>query len=400
MAALLLATPALASTVDVSLTGITQVRPIIQNAEERSFAPFVAQLGLKVREPTLWVFDDVRAELSAWGRLSLIDTTGAADLDLAYLSAKTFNKRLTLTAGRQFRTGGAARALRLDGLTAEVVLPVNVGLTAFGGAPVISRFALAKGDAAWGSRLFWRPSWETELGVSYFELMNVGYTARRDVALDFRTQFARRLVVSGLGVLSAMELRLAELDLNARFMVNQQLEVTGQFRQTSPDLFLPRTSIFSTFADISRTEGSLGLAFTPTQRWSAGLDGRVLSISEGLGYDVRAQVGYQPSRGSSATLSVVRFGLPTNAYTRGRIAGRVTFGQLMLIGDVDAALFDSPINGQVTTLQGQVTARVALGNNFDLLVSGLAATDPLFVQRYEVLGRIVYTFKHHTETSR
>ena len=45
----------------------------------------------------------------------------------------------------------------------------------------------------------------------------------------------------------------------------------------------------------------LALAFTTTQRWSAGLDGRVLSISEGLGYDVRAQVGYQPSRGSSAT---------------------------------------------------------------------------------------------------
>jgi hypothetical protein len=157
--AALLALPAAASTVDVSLTGVTQVRPTIQNAEERSFAPFVAQLGLKVREPTLWVFDDVRAELSAWGRLSLIDTTSAADLDLAYLSAKAFDKRLTLTLGRQFRTGGAARALQLDGLTAEARLPANLGLTAFGGAPVISRFALAKGDATWGARLFWRPSW-------------------------------------------------------------------------------------------------------------------------------------------------------------------------------------------------------------------------------------------------
>lgn len=399
-AALLLATPAAASTVDVSLTGVTQVRPTIQNAEERSFAPFVAQLGLKVREPQLWVFDDVRAELSAWGRLSLVDTTSAGDLDLAYISAKALDKRLTLTLGRQFRTGGAARALQLDGLTAEARLPVNLGLTAYGGAPVISRFALAKGDATWGGRLFWRPSWETEIGASYFELMNVGYTARRDVGIDFRTQFFRRLSVSGLGVMSLLEMRLAELDLNARFAASSKVEIIGNFRQTSPDLFLSRTSIFSTFADISRTEGGLGVGYTPTQQWNTMLDGRLLSISEGLGYDVRGSIGWQPTRNASAQLQVVRLGLPSNAYTRGRLAGRYTFGQVMLVGDIDAALFDAPINGRTTTLQGQVTARVALGSNFELLLSGLAATDPLFAQRFEVLGRVVYTFRHHTETSR
>jgi hypothetical protein len=241
---------------------------------------------------------------------------------------------------------------------------------------------------------------ETEIGASYFELMNVGYTARRDVGIDFRTQFFRKLVVSGLGVMSLLEMRLAELDLSARFMASSKVELIGNFRQTAPDLFLSRTSIFSTFADVARTEGGLGIGYTPTQRWNAALDGRVLSISEGLGYDVRGSIGYQPSRGASATLQVVRLGLQSNAYTRGRLAGRYTFGQVMLVGDLDAALFDAPINGHTTTLQGQVTARVAIGNNFELLLSGLAATDPLFAQRFEVLGRVVYTFRHHTETSR
>jgi hypothetical protein len=267
---------------------------------------------------------------------------------------------------------------------------------AFGGVPVISRFAVAKGDVAWGGRLFWRPNWETEIGASYFEMMDHGYTARRDVGLDFRTLVLKRLALSGLGVFSLMELRLAEVDVNARWQLADAVELNGGFRQTSPDLFLARTSIFSTFADISRTEGSLGLTFTPNLTWTAGVDGRAIWIEDGLGYEAQGTVAFRPNRSSRASLQLVRLGLPTNAYSRARLAGQQTFGKLLLVADLDAALFDAPVNGHTTSLQGQLTARLQLPANFEFLVSGLAATDPLYKQRFEVMARLIYTFRLHT----
>lgn len=397
VAAVLAAQAAFAADVDASLTGLMQVRPTLQSAEEVSFMPFIAQLGLRVSEKKIWGFDDIRAEVGAWGRLSAMGGTNAGDVDLAYVSARAFDKRLTVTLGRQFRSGGALRGLHLDGLAAEALLPGRVGLMAFGGVPVISRFALQQGDATFGGRLFWRPSWETEIGASYFELWNVGYVARRDLGLDFRTLLARRLMLSGLGVFSALEARLAEADLNARWQVTDTVELYGGFRHTAPDLFLPRTSIFSTFADIERNEGSLGVYWSPDSRWSAGVDGKVLSIMEGLGYEASGQVGFRPSRDTRTTLQLVRLGLPSNAYSRARLAGRHTFNEkLTLVLDLDAALFDAPINGRTLSLQGQLTARLPLPANFELLVSGLAATDPLYKQRFEVLARVVYTFRYHS----
>lgn len=400
VAASLLPAMAQATDVDASLTGLMEVRPTIVSAEERSFVPFIAQLGLRVSEKSLWKFDEVRVEVGAWGRLAVLNTTNSGDVDVAYVSAKAFDKRFTLSLGRQFRSGGAARGLHLDGLAAEVVLPGNLGLSAFGGAPVIRRFALARGDAVWGARLFWRPTWETELGASYFELLDVGYTARRDVALDFRTLLARRLSLSGLGVFSTLETRVAEADLRARWVVARQVELSGGVRHTAPDLFLPRTSIFSVFADVTRTEGLLAVDYTPTQRATLGIEGRAISVAEGLGYEALGTFGYAPSRDARASFQVMRLALPSNAYTRARLAGRRTFGNVTLAADVDGALFDAPINGRTTSLQGTLTAKLALPANFDLLVSGLAATDPLFQQRFEVLARLVYTFRIHTEGAR
>jgi hypothetical protein len=396
-AALLLGATGWAADVDASLTGLLQARPTVASGEEQTFVPFYAQMGLRVSEKSLWKFDEVRAEVGAWGRLSVLGTTNSGDVDLAYISAKALDRRLTLTLGRQFVTGGAVRALQVDGLSAEVVTPINLGLSAFGGVPVISRFALAKGDAVWGGRVFWRPTWESEVGASYLELMDVGQPARRDVGLDFRTFLFGRLALSGLGVLSALESRLEELDLNARVHLSSMVELTGAFRQASPDLFLPRTSIFSTFADVNRTEGSLGLDYSPSRRWTFGVDGRVIGFADGLGYQAEAQAGFRPGRDSMASLQVVRLSIPSNAYTRARLAGKQTFGKLLLSADIDAALFDTAINGRTSSLQGQLTAKLTLPANFDLLVSGLAATDPLFAQRYEVLARVVYTFRYRGE---
>ena len=406
-AAILVATAASATDVDASITGLMQVRPTIVNAEDRSYVPFIALIGLRVADQNVWKLDEVRAELGAWGRLSVLSLgDNAADVDLAYVGIKAFDKHLAVNLGRQFVTGGAVRAMQLDGLSATVTIPGNVGLSAFGGVPVIPRFALARGSATWGGRLFWRPTWETEIGASYFELWDrpefttgASEVSRRDVGLDFRTFLFSHLSLSGLGVFSVPETRFSELTLNARVMLPAEFEITGAFRHTSPDLFLPRTSIFAVFAETNRTEGALGLDWNG-HAWSAGVDGRVIGFEDGLGYEVTGVVGFRPGRNTRTSLQVIRLADPGNAYTRARLAARHSIGQLTLAADVDGALFDNPINGRTVALQGQLTAKLGLPANFDVLVSGLAATDPLFTQRFEVLARLVYTFQLHTGGAR
>ncbi len=405
-AAILVATAASATDVDASITGLMQVRPTIVNAEDRSYVPFIALIGLRVADQNVWKLDEIKAELGAWGRLSVLSMgDNAADVDLAYVGIKAFDKHLALNLGRQFVTGGAVRAMQLDGLSADVRIPGNVGLSAFGGVPVIPRFALGRGTATWGGRLYWRPGWETEIGASYLELWDrplgtgASEVARRDVGLDFRTFLFKRLSLSGLGVFSIPETRFSELTLNARVELPAAFELTGAVRHTSPDLFLPRTSIFAVFADTNRTEGALGLHWNGTA-WSAGVDGRVIGFDDGLGYEVTGVVGFRPGRNTRTSLQVIRLADPANAYTRARLAGRHSIGQLTLALDLDGALFDNPINGRTAALQAQLTAKLGLPANFDVLVSGLAATDPLFTQRFEVLARLVYTFQLHTGGAR
>jgi hypothetical protein len=397
VAAVALASSASATDVEASVTGLMQARPTVVSGEQQTFLPFVAVLGLRVTEQRAWIFDELRAEFGAWGRLSVLDLgNSAADVDVASISVRLLDRRLGLNLGRQFVSGGAARALQLDGASAEVLLPAGFGLSGFMGVPVIPRFALARGDAVGGARAFWRHGWETEIGASYFELRDGGLVGRRDLGLDFRTLLFTRLAVSGLGVFSLLETRFAELGLTAKLALGDTVDLTGAFRRSSPDLFLPRSSIFSTFAETNRTEGSLAVDWTPVRAWSFGVDGRVIGFDDGLGYEVQGQVGFRPGRGTRSSLQVIRLADPTNAYTRARIAVRQTVGNVTLSADVDGALFDNPINGRTTALQGQLTAKLALPANFDVLVSGLAATDPLFVQRFELLARVVYTFKLHT----
>ena len=73
-----------------------------------------------------------------------------------------------------------------------------------------------------------------EIGASYFELLDHGYTGRRDLGLDARAELFRRLRVSGMAVMSAIEGRLAEGDITPALRLNQDFELTAFFRHTSP----------------------------------------------------------------------------------------------------------------------------------------------------------------------
>lgn len=107
----------------------------------------------------------------------------------------------------------------------------------------------------------------------------------------------------------------------------------------------------------------------------------------------------RPLRSTRATLQAVRLGLPDNGYTRVRLAGGHTLGLLTLSLDLDGFFLDQPVNGVKQSYTVAATGRLALPANFDVVVSGLFATDPFFQQRWEVMGRLVYTFKISTRSA-
>lgn len=391
---------ALGANVDASLTGLLQGRPAIMAGEAQTMVPFLAQVGLRASDISVGPVQDVRVGVGAWGRVSLNGgEQSAGDVDLAFVSGKLFDKRLTLTLGRQFRSGGALRALHLDGGNLDVALPLRLGFSVFGGAPVIPRFAVARGDAAWGARLYWRPNFNSEVGVSYFELMDHGYTGRRDLGIDARTELFRRLRVSGMAIVSAIEGRLAEADITPAYRLNGDFELSAFFRHTSPDLLLPRTSILSVFAQTNQNQGGLGLIWAPGGLFSAAIDGRLISIpNDPLGYELLGQATLRPSYNTRATLEVVRLSLPDNGYSRLRLAGGTSIGKLALSLDLEGYLLDLPVNAVRKSFTASANARLPLPRGFDAVVSGLFATDPFYKTRFEVMARLIYTFTIRTRT--
>src|SRR5213075_1240705 len=109
-------------------------------------------------------------------------------VDVAYLEGRLLDKRVLLRLGRQLITEGAARNVQLDGLFAGGQIWRGLGVEAYGGAPVMARFGASgignKGNALTGARVYWRQSFDAELGFSYVYALDAGRLARSDGAID------------------------------------------------------------------------------------------------------------------------------------------------------------------------------------------------------------------------
>src|SRR5439155_7173929 len=154
-----------------------------------------------------------------WGKAAAGDPMDGrhadADVSLGYLEGTLLSRRLALRVGRQLIIGGAARPTQLDGARVEARLPGGVGVTLYGGAPVTPRFAVHRGDALAGARLFWRPRLDAEVGASFVEGLDRGRSSRRDAGVDARWVPLAPVTLTGYGLWSLVEQRLAEVDVSS-----------------------------------------------------------------------------------------------------------------------------------------------------------------------------------------
>lgn len=343
--------------------------------------------------------DGLRVVFSGWGGMVLdipSQQTWTGDIDAGYLEGNFLKQRVQVRVGRQLVTGGAARISQMDGLSARVRLLGGLGLSGYGGVPVTPRFGVSRGDALYGGRLFYRHSYDTEIGVSFNQVLGQGRIARQDLGVDARYVPTRQVTMTAYALLSIAELRLAEADAAILWQPHAVVQVSADYRRTAPDLFLPLNSVLSVFSQETRDEAGVTLYLRPAHRLRLYGDYRTIFNEEGTGHRGGGKLSVALGELQNTTLNgeVRVLKLPSNGYVQGRLYSlhHITPSLLGTLG-ADIYFLDRALPGygdQTVSFTGSGTLAWELGRGFRLVGSGMADVTPFVQQRLEFILRLAY----------
>jgi len=399
LAPLALAPRARAETIDATSTTLLVGRADPRDGVIHTAVPVFELVSLRATEFRLRGLDDLAVVISGWGAVVPGDPVdgkhGLGDLDLAFAEGKLLRRRIVLRLGRQLLIGGAGRNLAFDGLSATAMPVRFVGLTAQAGVPVTPRFGVHRGDALVAARAFFKPAFDSEAGVSFLQVLDHGEIARRDLAIDARLVPSARvaLAVSGFVLFSLPEQRLAEGNLTATWQLAARFEVSGDYRRTAPDLFLPRNSIFSVFSQETRDEagGWIYWRLVPRLKLQGGY--HVIVDPSGTGQDGSAKLTltFGPEGQDSAGLESRRLTLPQTGYTLGRAFALLRLAPRILASlDASAFFFDADVNGERQSFVGAANLGYDLRADWRAVAGVIGSVTPFAEQRLEAMVRLCY----------
>ena len=385
--------------IDASSTTVLRLAPDWKAGDTRTGFWGTELVGLSVRGIEMDGVDDLRIQLSAWGQLaSLSDPVGTGngttgDIDLLYVQGSLFHRHLNLTLGRQLISGGAARVLQLDGVNATVAIDKGFGVTAYAGSPVVSRFNYPVGEFAFGGRAFWRPSYGSEVGISFLEIISGSVLSRQDIGADARWVILPTLSATASGIFSIPETRFADADLTVNWQVLPTLELFVKAQHTSPDLFLPLTSIFTVFANINNDALGGGAFWQALPRLAFYGEYQRLWVDSGKGDEAELRVTYRLTRKATVGADARCLFVPVNGATdlRAWVVYPLT-QKFRVSGDIDWTILQNPINQGDDSVVGTASVSYAIGSGWNAMLSGSVGTTPFFQARYSLTARIGYDF--------
>ena len=399
---LLWAPVAAAQVVDASSTTMLRLKPEWKAGDTRDGFWGTEMVGLSVRKIELAGIDDLNIQLSAWGQVSSLKdsiytgTTG--DIDLLYIQGALFNRHLSLTVGRQLVSGGAARVLQLDGVNATVMIGRSFGVTGYAGAPTVSRFTYPVGEFAFGGRAFWRPSFGSEVGFSFLEILSDGHLARQDIGLDGRLVILPNLSASASGIMSLQEQRFASADLQVHWQLLPTLELFAKGDHTEPDLFLPMTSIFSVFANNNRDALGGGVFWQTTPRLGLYGEYNRLWVDGGHGDEAQLRATVKVARKSTVGADARFLFVPVNGVTDLRLwFSHALTERIRLSADVEGTLLKDAVNAKSQAILGTASATWAIGSGWSAMLSGSVGSTPFFQTAYSGTLRIGYNFTNYQQ---
>lgn len=388
-----------AETIEASSTTLVSGRPDVRDGVVHTAVPVFELVSVRATDFHLPGVDDMSVVMSGWGAVALGEpmegNRGLGDLDLAFAEAKMLHRRVAARLGRQLLVAGAGRNLAFDGLTLTV-RPVRwAGVSVEGGAPVTPRFGTQRGDALVAGRAFVKPAFDGEAGVSFLQVLDHGEIARRDLAFDARLVPVRSvpLALSGFALFSLPDQRLGEGDVTATWQVERRLEVSGDYRRTAPDLFLPRNSIFSVFSQETRDEAG-GYLYAKLRPWLR-LQGdyHVIVDASGTGQDASAKLTgrFGPEARDTAGLESRRLTLTSSGYTMARAFAVVRIAPLIVAtGDASSFFFDADVNGHRQSWVGAATLAYDFRPRWRAVVTGVASVTPFVERSVEGMAKLVY----------
>jgi hypothetical protein len=388
---------ATAQVTDASSTTVLRLKPEWKAGDMRTGFWGTEIIGLSVRGIEVSGVDDLRIQLSGWGQVSSLSDTiytgSTGDLDLLFIQGSLFHRHLNLTFGRQLVSGGAARVLQLDGLNATVAITKGFGVTGFAGVPVVSRFTYPVGEFAFGGRAFWRPTYETEVGVSFLEILSDGVLSRQDLGMDGRWAILPNLSVTASGILNIQNASFADADLSVFWQVLPTLELFAKGQHSSPNLFLPMTSIFTVFANTNRDAAGGGVFWQALPRLAFYGEYQRLWVDGGHGDEAEVRATYRLARKSTVGVNARFLYVPANGVTelRAWFLHSLT-PRIKLSADVEGTLLKDAINAKRESIVGTGSAVWAIGSGWSAMLSGSVGATPFFETIATVTARIGYNF--------
>jgi len=394
---LVTAAPSVAAAAEVDARAITILagRPDARDGTIYTVVPIFELVSLNARQLDLPAFDDVRVVVSLWGRLDPADPadddTADGDIDLGYIEGALGKGQLRLRLGRQLVFAGGTRGQGLDGLLVESRFG-PLGLMVYGGLPVTPRFGVDQGDGMWGARLSLRKSVDAELGLSYIHMIDDGRVSRFDFGIDAR--YARRkFMLTALGLLSAMETRIAEARVTASYRVTPALQIFLDLAHTAPDLFLSRASILSVFAEAERNEGGGIVSWRPLETVRTRASYHALDNEEGLGHRAEIAADADVARGLLIGAEAGLLALPEDGYVHGRLFGRANVAKKMAVTlEGDLYQLEEEVNGTGMSARAAASWRWDPTPAWRAVVSGLVGSDPLYEVRWEAMLKVAWTY--------
>jgi len=169
--------------------------------------------------------------------------------------------------------------------------------------------------------------------------------------------------------------------------------VSGDYRRTAPDLFLPRDSIFSVFSQETRDEAGAYVYWRALPRLRVQGDYHVIVDGTGTGQDGSVKVTGTLGADGRDTVGIEsrKLTLPQTGFTMAR-AFTLVRPAPRLLGTVDATafFFDADVNGQRRSFVGAATLAYDFRPEWRALVTGIGSVTPFVERRFEGMAKIVY----------
>jgi hypothetical protein len=403
-----------ADTIRASSTTLLISRENAIRGEVEETLPIFEILSVTASDVSTSFAQDVEIALSTWGAVDVRDVRAwqagtftdrrlSGDVDVAYVKGDLLDRRLMVRLGRQLVADGTARMVHLDGGQFRLRLPANFGVSAYVGSPVSPRFGARGGQAigsvgnhranfATGGRVFYYLPTRLEVGVSTAIANDRGDPSRRDLGADFRVLLPRSLQLAGSAFYSLYEERLGEGETSLSWRGSRRLQAAAEYRHVEPDLFLPRTSILSVFADDQRNELGGWVRVEPMRALVLDANYHALLEDPGTGHRARVKGTYtlRPRTDVGAEAVLLQQSEQDNGYWMGRAFGAYGRGPIDLTADVVSYFLERNINGEDLALTATGTVGWRFMQGFKVLVAASGGTTPYLTRHFDVLAKLVY----------